>query len=125
MNQHTINVLEFPKLIKIIQTYAHSEPGRLRLGKFLPQTDVKRAFRMTPLFKAFMEMRQKSEEFPKADFHSPSLLIKKMAPLGSHLDTLEIHVIVRLLRISDKVARFVTRDSFKDFEALAPLKDGL
>lgn len=125
MNEHTLKVLEYPNLLEQIQSYAMSESGRQLIAKFKPQTTVKRAFQMTDLFKSLLDLRNSETELPEAEFFSPEVILVKLKPKGAILDLLEIHVLRRLLEISERVRKFVTRDGFNDNESFQKLSAGL
>ena len=125
MNEHTLKVLEYPNLLEQIQSYAMSESGRQLIAKFKPQTTLKRAFQMTDLFKSLLDLRNSETELPEAEFFSPEVILVKLKPKGAILDLLEIHVLRRLLEISERVRKFVTRDGFNDNESFQKLSAGL
>jgi DNA mismatch repair protein MutS2 len=125
MNEHTLKVLEFHELINIIQGYAKSDPGRGRLAKLRPAGDSTKAFRMTPLFQSLVNLRNKNEELPEADFYSPESILLKLAPNGAVIDLLEVHVLARLMKVTDKVKRFLSRDTFKNDPPIKKMADGL
>ena len=125
MNDHTLKVLEFPQLLKQIQGFAMSESGKDLIAKFKPQTLQKRAFQMTDLYKAMQKLRNSELELPEAEFYSPEVILVKLAPEGATLELLEIHVLARLMKISDSVRKFLTRDNFNGIEAFQKLAAGL
>ena len=125
MNDHTLTVLEFPQLLKQIQGYAMSESGKDLIAKFKPQTVQKRAFQMTELYKEVLKLRNSDVELPEAEFFSPEVILVKLAPEGAILDLLEIHVLARLMKISDSVRKFLTRDNFNNILPFQKLSAGL
>ena len=125
MNNHTLQVLEFNELNTLIQKYACSDSGRQRLAKIRPMSSPKRAFQMTPLFKSMLTLRNENEKLPEADFYSPETILIALAPEKAQIDSLEIHVLARLMKISDNVKRFLSRDSFSQDKALGKLAAGL
>jgi len=125
MNDHTLKVLEFPQLLKQIQGFAMSDSGKDLIAKFKPQTVQKRAFQMTDLYKSILKLRNSEVELPEAEFFSPEVILVKLAPEGAILELLEIHVLARLMKTSDTVRKFLTRDNFNDIEPFNKLSAGL
>ena len=125
MNDHTLKVLEFPQLLKQIQGFAMSESGKDLIAKFKPQTVQRRAFQMTELYKAVLKLRNSEVDLPEAEFFSPEVILVKLAPEGASLELLEIHVLARLMKISDTVRKFLSRDNFSNIDPFQKLAAGL
>ncbi|MCM8540280.1 MAG: hypothetical protein NE328_08395, partial [Lentisphaeraceae bacterium] len=125
MNDHTLKVLEFPKLLEQIQGYALSDSGKALIAKFKPQVKPHLAFQMTDLYKSLLTLRLDNIELPEAEFFSPEVIMVKLAPEGAVLDLLEIHVLSRLMKTSDNVRRFLTRENFSGNKAFQKLSFGL
>ena len=125
MNNHTFNVLEYSQFLSVLQQYAKSEPGKLRIAKLKPQTLQKKAFSMQELYESMVKVRESHDELPEADFYSPEPVLKKMAPEGSILDELEIHVLARLMKIATSVRKFINRDVFKENQPFQKMCIGL
>ena len=125
MNEHTLKVLEFPQLLEQIQGYALSDSAQDLIAKFKPQPTVKRAFQMTELYKSLLNLRNENIDLPEAEFFSPEVILVKLAPEGAILDLLEIHVLAKLMKISDEVRKFLTRDSFSENKSFQKLAFGL
>lgn len=125
MNDHTLKVLEFPQLLKQIQAFALSDSGKDLIAKFKPQVKPRQAFQMRDLYKSLVKLRLENIELPDAEFFSPEVIMVKLAPEGAILDLLEIHVIAKLMKTSDSIRKFLTRESFKENKAFQKLAFGL
>jgi DNA mismatch repair protein MutS2 len=110
MNDHTLQVLEYPRLLALLAEYAASPAGRAALLAIRPATTPAAAFAERPLHAAFLRLRELGFEPHRADFDLPAEALARVAPVGAVLDTDELLALRRLLRQLHQVRRCLGSD---------------
>jgi DNA mismatch repair protein MutS2 len=107
MSEPTLTALEFPALLRVVQTYAVSEPGRDFLGALRPHTDL--AHIQAP-FKQIHELRElqyREGPIPFTDFPQLTTWLSKATVRGSLLPAEAFNHIVQVLRLSRQLKQYI------------------
>ncbi|HZE21624.1 MAG TPA: hypothetical protein VE082_06195, partial [Desulfobaccales bacterium] len=134
MPEPTLTALEFPELLRVVQSYAVSELGRNFLGALRPRLEL---HQIQPLFQQVQELRElqyREGPFPIADFPPLAAWLRKATVRGSLLPANAFNDILQVLRLAGRLRHYIglggeltphlasLADNLKD---LTPLADAI
>jgi DNA mismatch repair protein MutS2 len=121
MPEPTLAALEFPELLRVIQTYAVSDLGRSWLSALTPRTDL---LQIQAPFRQIQELRElqyREGPLPLTDFPLLTTWLNKATVRGSLLPPEAFTDILQVLRLSRQLKHYLTLggDLTPDLSALA------
>ncbi len=111
MNEHTLRVLEYDKLITIAAGYAASAPGRAALSATLPAADSGTAGARLEETREFISILRSGESPPLDGIKDISAALERLGVAGAMLSPAELFDIASTLSSARRVKTF-----FKRFE---------
>jgi DNA mismatch repair protein MutS2 len=107
MPEQTLTALEFPELIRVLQSYAVSEPGRAHLAGLQPRSDltlIKAAFAQ---IHELQELQYREGPAPLDDFSSLDPWLAKATVRGSLLPPEGLSDILRVVRLARNLRQYL------------------
>jgi DNA mismatch repair protein MutS2 len=107
MPEPTLTALEFPALLRVVQTYAVSELGRNHLGSLTPHIDL---YLIQAAFQQIHELRElqyREGPIPFTDFPPLATWLSKATVRGSLLPTEAFNDILQVLRLSRHLKHYI------------------
>ena len=97
MNEHALDVLEFPALLHLVAGYARSEPGRVAVQSLRPVTQAKAVGAKRGLYADVLGLLAMAAESPALAFEDLSGIMRRAAPEGAVLggdDLVQVRVLL-------------------------------
>jgi DNA mismatch repair protein MutS2 len=131
MPEPTLTALEFPELLRVVQTYAVSDLGRNFLGALQPLADL---HQIQALFRQIQELRElqyREGPLPFTDFPLLTPWLSKATVRGSLLPPEAFNDVLQVLRLARQLKHYIElggelaprlaslADDFKDLSGLA------
>ena len=107
MPEPTLTALEFPELLRVVQTYAVSDLGRDFLGALAPLADL---HQIQALFRQIQELRElqyREGPLPFTDFPLLTTWLSKATVRGSLLPPEAFNHVVQVLRLARHLRHYV------------------
>jgi DNA mismatch repair protein MutS2 len=107
MPEPTLTALEFPELLRVVQTYAVSDLGRDFLGALRPRTDL---LQIQAPFRQIQELRElqyREGPLPFTDFPLLTTCLGKACVRGSLLPPEALNDVLQVLRLARQLKHFV------------------
>ena len=107
MPEPTLTALEFPQLLRVVQTYAVSDLGRDFLGALSPRTDL---LQIQAPFRQIQELRElqyREGPLPLTDFPLLTTWLSKATVRGSLLPPEALNDVLQVLRLARHLRHFV------------------
>jgi DNA mismatch repair protein MutS2 len=123
MNEHSLRVLEYDKVVSIVAGYAASEAGRAVVGGMLPAADRETVQTRLNETQEFIQILQGGENPPLDGIHDVGRAIEKLRVAGSMYTPVELLHTATTLAAGRRVKRFFQRFDGKGIESgrAAPL----
>ncbi len=109
MNDHSLRVLEFDKVISIVAGYAMSEAGRASVGKVLPAHDRRTVEVLLRETREFTQILQSGEHPPLDGIFDVRQAIEKLGVSGGVLTPLELLYTAATLGVGRRIRLFFMR----------------
>jgi DNA mismatch repair protein MutS2 len=107
MPEPTLSALEFPALLRVVQTYAVSELGRRFLGALKPRTALRYIQAAFQQIHELRELQYREGPCPFADFPLLATWLSKATVRGSLLPAEAFNDIVQVLRLSRQLKHYI------------------
>ena len=107
MAEPTLTALEFPELLRVVQTYAVSDLGRNFLGALQPLADL---HQIQALFRQIQELRElqyREGPLPLADFPLLTTWLRKATVQGSLLPPEAFNDVLQVLRLARQLKHYI------------------
>ncbi|MCX7788782.1 MAG: endonuclease MutS2 [Spirochaetes bacterium] len=111
MNEHTLRILEFHRIIEEIKSYAWSEDGRRRIqseGFFTVREELEE-FRN--LVNEFHTLYEREQEFPTLSFPDIEVIMRVAEKPGAQLEGIEIAQVIQYLRASRMLKTLLSKQA--------------
>ncbi len=115
MNEHTLRVLEYEKVKRIVAGYAASEPGRAAITSSLPVSKQEAAERLLQETREFLNILKSGEHPPLDNIRDVRPIVEKIQASGSMLAPAELVDVAFTLAASRR-----TRNFFRKYEGKVP-----
>jgi DNA mismatch repair protein MutS2 len=137
MPEPTLTALEFPQLLRVVQTYAVSELGRDFLGALKPAAPPADLHRLQAPFRQIQELRElqyREGPVPLTDFPLLTTWLTKATVRGSLLPAEAFNLVLQVLRLARHLRRYIRLGGdltpslsalANDFKDLTPLTEVL
>jgi DNA mismatch repair protein MutS2 len=106
MNDHTLRVLEYDRVLELIGAQARSEAGRRAVLALRPAADASPEAPARRLFQDCTALRRRGLVLPPVQFESPDEALRHAGPEGTALDAADFLMIRVLLLAADAVRTF-------------------
>jgi DNA mismatch repair protein MutS2 len=107
MNEHTLRVLEFDKIVSIVAGYAASEAGRMSVINMLPAVDCSAADERLRETSEFLQILQRGENPPLDGILDVGQAVEKLGAAGGMLTPTELLNTATTLSAARRVKQFV------------------
>lgn len=123
MNQHALEVLEYPQVIDLLADFATSSLGRDRVRLLTPLTDRSQIEQLMGETTQLRELLMPEQELPLGGLHDLSAILDE-------LDRVDVLLVEQIMEVADtlRAARTVRdrlQDAGEDFPHLIRLSDGI
>ncbi len=122
MNEHTLRVLEFDKIINIVAGYAASEAGRMSVINMLPADDRAVADLRLSETSEFLQILQRGETPPLEGILDVGQAVSKLGAAGAMLTPVELLNTALTLGAARRVKQFFERINGKSCAPLLTAK---
>ncbi len=109
MPEHTLTVLEFPGLLRVVKQYAVSALGRRHLSRLQPTADFAEIRAKFQEIRELQDLRDREGPLPLADFPDLAPWLAKAAVPGSLLPPEALNDILAVLRLTRTVRQYLTQ----------------
>ena len=121
MNDHTLRVLEFDRVLEVISRQTRSEAGRLAVLALRPAADAEATAPARRLFQDCTALRRRGLVLPPAQFEPPNEALRRAAPEGAALEAGDFLSLRALLLAVETVREFALNPACEATEALRAL----
>ncbi|MBI5585892.1 MAG: endonuclease MutS2 [Deltaproteobacteria bacterium] len=95
----TLEQLEFPKLLKLIADYTHSEPSRRAVFEIRPLGELETIRQRQTRIEEIRKLHREGTPLPLAPFVDLGPLLSRVRPLGAILEPLELAAFIPVLQM--------------------------
>ncbi|MGD1074695.1 MAG: endonuclease MutS2 [Thermodesulfovibrionales bacterium] len=125
ISETTLNLLEFPKLLKIISTYAHSEASEKAILEILPLDNRGNIEKRLGQIDEIRILAQEGDPLRLSGFSDISSLLAHIRPEGAALEPRELSFFIPFLKIlSDISSQMAGKNGFPFLKELTNLITG-
>ncbi len=117
MNEHTLKVLEYDKIKRIVAAYAASEPGNARVSLLHPVSDRGTVAGLLAETFEFIRLLQRGESPPLDGIHDLGPILSKLRVSGSMLSPAELLITAATLAAGRRVKTFFHKVEVRDGQA--------
>lgn len=121
MNEHTLRVLEYDRVLELISLQARSEAGRHAVLALRPSARVEDAAPARRLFQDCTALRRRGLVLPPVQFEPPNESLRRAAPEGAALDAGDFLSLRALLLAVEALRGFALSPPCEAAEALRAL----
>jgi DNA mismatch repair protein MutS2 len=107
MPEHTLNVLEFPGLLRVVKQFALSALGRRFLSRLQPSADFHLIRKKFQEIRELQDLQNREGPFPLTDFPELASWLGKAAVPGSLLPPAALNDILAVLRLTRTVRSYL------------------
>ncbi|MFZ5448097.1 MAG: endonuclease MutS2 [Thermodesulfobacteriota bacterium] len=107
MSEPTLTALEFPALLRVVQTYAVSELGREFLGALKPRTDLPHVQAPFAQIHELRELQYREGPIPFSDFPLLATWLSKATVRGSLLPAEAFNDVLQVLRLARQLKHYI------------------
>ena len=121
MNEHSIRLLEFDKLLEAVTRQAQSEAGARLVRELRPLNDVERIERRRTLYCDMIALRNQPLDFPSLQVEDIGETLRQAAPQGAVVDGVQLVGVLRVLETMHNVRVCVSGKEYQAFVELQRL----
>jgi DNA mismatch repair protein MutS2 len=125
MAAETLNALEFPGLLRIVQSYAASHMGQAYLAELLPLVDLHAIQEKFLEIRELRDLESREGDFPLVDFPDLAAALAKAKVPGSLLPPQSFNDILQVLRLTRQVRLYLAQGHLTALARLAGALDDL
>jgi dsDNA-specific endonuclease/ATPase MutS2 len=107
MPEPTLTALEFPQLLRVVQTYAISDPGRDFLGGLTPLADLHQIQAPFRQIQELRELQYREGPIPFTDFPRLTTWLTKAVVRGSLLPAEAFNQVLQVLRLARHLRHYI------------------
>ena len=109
MDAHSLEILEFPKIVAELVASCFSEEGRALLRTSQPLSDPQAIKHALKLAKSFRRILESETAFPAMDFADIQAVTPRLHKKGMVLETEDLSVLARYLRSASRLRQHILR----------------
>lgn len=121
MNEHSLNLLEYDKLLEAVAGQAQSAAGSGLIRGLRPLNDLERIERRRALWRDMIALRNQPLDFPSLQVEEIGETLRQAAPQGAVVDGPQLVGVLRVLETMHAVQECVSGKEYQAFAALQHL----
>ncbi len=118
MDSHTLDILEYHELLRLIGGYAATMPGQSFILGLLPQDSIAGATRFKPLLTALLQLENQARPLPRTPFDDVAPAMRRARPQAAVLAGDELMTCKKQLHAVAELKKFTRQENATQFPAL-------